>query len=123
MYILWSDIGYDIAYDIRYDISLIWCFSIQASEMEQALKHKLRPDNANFKAVDFDPILSASKEELHQLLLGLYDKHLLPAPMYAIEKALRNPDTISSYNKNGAAIYIISMSRLKDTYARLRNRL
>jgi hypothetical protein len=93
------------------------------SKLERSLKHKLRPDNAYFEAVDFDPILSAPKEELHQLLLGLYGEHLLPATMYEIEKALRNPDTIRGYDKNGAAIYIISKIRLKNVYARLRNRL
>ena len=104
-------------------IFLIVFFSIQVSKLEQELKHKLRPDNAYFKAVDFDPILSAPKEELHQLLIGLYGEHLLPATMYEIEKVLRSPDTISGYDKNGAAMYVISKTRLKDVYARLRNRL
>ena len=104
-------------------IFLIMFFSIQVSKLEQELKHKLRPDHADFKAVDFDPILSAPKEELHQLLIGLYGEHLLPATMYEIEKVLRSPDTISGYDKNGAAMYVISKTRLKDVYARLRNRL
>jgi hypothetical protein len=73
--------------------------------------------------VNFDVILSAPKEELHQLLLGLYGEHLLPATMYEIEKVLRSPDTIRGYDKNGAALYIISKTRLKNVYARLRNRL
>jgi len=82
------------------------------------LKHKLRPDNAYFKAQGFDAILSAPKEELHQLLIGLYGEHLLPATMYEIEKTLRNPNTIRGFDKNGAPIYIISKQRLK-----IRNRL
>jgi hypothetical protein len=98
-------------------------FSIQVSQLERSFKHKLRPDNAYFKAVNFDVILSAPKEELHQLLLGLYGEHLLPATMYEIEKVLRSPDTIRGYDKNGAALYIISKARLKNVYARLRNRL
>ena len=87
------------------------------------LKHKLRPDNTYFKAKYFDAILSAPKEELHQLLLGLYGEHLLPATMYEIEKTLRNPNTIRGVDKNGAPIYIISKQRVKTVFARLRNRL
>ncbi len=65
----------------------------------RSLKHKLRPDNAYFKAKDFDAILSAPKEELHQLLIGLYGEHLLPATMYEIEKTLRNQNTIKGFEK------------------------
>ena len=96
---------------------------MQVQKLVQVLKHKLRPNNAYFKAVDFDVILSAPKEELHQLLIGLYGEHLLPATMYEIEKVLRNPDTVKGYDKNGAPIYIISKQRLKNVFARLRNRL
>ncbi len=89
------------------------------------LKHKLRPDDACFKAKGFDAILSAPKdsEELHQLLIGLYGEHRLPATMYEIEKTLRNPNTIRGFDKNGAPIYIISKQRLKTVFSRLRNRL
>ena len=91
----------------------------------QVLKHKLRPDNAYFKAIDFNVILSESapKEELHQILIGLYGEHLLPATMYEIEKVLRGPETVKGYDKNGAPLYIISKQRLKQVFARLRNRL
>jgi hypothetical protein len=61
-------------------------------------------DNAYFKAQDFDVILSA--EELHHFMIGLYA--LLPATMYGIKKALRNPNTVKGFDKNGAPIYIIS---------------
>ena len=98
-------------------------FSSQVERLVRILKHKLRPDNAYFKAKDFDVILSAPKEELHQLLLGLYGEHLLPATMYEIEKTLRNPNTIRGVDKNGAPIYIISKQRVKTVFARLRNRL
>jgi hypothetical protein len=87
------------------------------------LKHKIRPDNACFKAKDFDVILSAPKEALHQLLIGLYGEHLLPATMYDIEKTLRNPNTIKGFDKNGVPIYITSKQRLKSVFFRLRNRL
>ena len=98
-------------------------FPSQVERLVRILKHKLRPDNAYFKAKDFDVILSAPKEELHQLLLGLYGEHLLPATMYEIEKTLRNPNTIRGVDKNGAPIYIISKQRVKTVFARLRNRL
>ncbi len=54
---------------------------------------------SNFKAEGFDAILSAPKEELHQLLIGLYGEHLLPVTMYEIEKTLRNPNTIRGFDK------------------------
>jgi hypothetical protein len=77
---------------------------INTAMLVQILKHKLRPDNAYFKDQYCDAILSAPKEELHQLLIGLYGEHLLPAKMYEIEKALRNPNTIRGFDKNGAPI-------------------
>ena len=68
------DIVYDIVYDI--DIHIIFSdFSTQVEKLVRLLKHKLRPDNAYFKAKGFDAILSAPKEELHQLLIGLYGEH------------------------------------------------
>ena len=87
------------------------------------LKHKLRPENAYFKAKEFEFVLSAPKEELHQFLIGLYGDHLLPATMYEIEKVLRGPATIRGYDKNGAPLYIISKKRLKEVWKRLRDRL
>jgi hypothetical protein len=92
-------------------------------KLVRLLKHKLRPDNAYFKAEGFNAILSAPKEKLHQLLIGLYGEHLLPATMYEIEKTFRNPNTIRGFDKNGAPIYIISKQRLKTVFSRLRNRL
>ena len=91
--------------------------------MVRELKHKLRPENAYFKVSEFEFILSAPKEELHQFLIGLYGDHLLPATMYEIEKALRGPETIKGYDKNGAAMYIISKKMLKQVWKRLRDRL
>ena len=117
------DIVYDIVYDIDIHIRYFSDFSIQVEKLVRLLKHKLRPDNAYFKAEGFDAILSAPKEELHQLLIGLYGEHLLPATMYEIEKTLRNPNTIRGFDKNGAPQYIISKQRLKTVFSRLRNRL
>ena len=87
------------------------------------LKHKLRPENAYFKAQDFEVILSAPKEELHQFFIGLYGDHLLPATMYEIEKVLRGPYSVKGYDKNKAPLYIISKIQLKRVWKRLRNRL
>ena len=72
--------------------------------LARLLKHKIRPENAYFKAHDFDFILSAPKEELHQFFIGLYGDHLLPATMHEIEKLLRGPDTIKGFNKDAAEI-------------------
>ena len=91
--------------------------------MVRLLKHKLRPENAYFKAHDFDFILSAPKEELHQFFIGLYGDHLLPATMHEIEKLLRGPDTIKGFNKNNEPQYIISKKMLKRVWKRLRDRL
>jgi hypothetical protein len=96
---------------------------MQVDRLVRELKHKLRPENAYFKASEFEFILSAPKEELHQFLIGLYGDHLLPATMYEIEKALRGPETIKGYDKNGAAMYIISKKMLKQVWKRLRDRL
>jgi hypothetical protein len=96
------DIVYDIydierinvdVYDIDIYIRYFSDFSTQVEKLVLILKHKLRQDNAYFKAKGFDAILSALKEELHQLLIGLYGEHLLPATMYEIEKTFRNPNT------------------------------
>jgi hypothetical protein len=49
----------------------------QVEEEQFRLKHKLTPENACFKAKDFDHILCSPKEELHQFLIGLYGEHFL----------------------------------------------
>jgi hypothetical protein len=113
----------DIVYDIDLNLRYFSDFSTQVEKLVRILKHKLRQDNAYFKAQGFDAILSAPKEELHQLLIGLYGRNLLPATMYEIEKTLRNPNTIRDFDKNGAPIYIISKQRLKTVFSRLRNSL
>ena len=72
---------------------------MQVDRLVRELKHKLRPENAYFKAEEFEFVLSAPKEELHQFQIGLYSDYLLPATMYEIEKALRGPETIRGYDK------------------------
>jgi hypothetical protein len=108
-----SDIIYYIVYNIDLHLRYFRDVSTQVEELVRILKHKLRLDNAYFKAQGFNAILSALKEELHQLLIGLYGEHLLPATMYEIKKTLYNPNTIRGFGKNGAPIYIISKQRLK----------
>ncbi len=85
---------------------------MQVGRIVQKLKHKLRPENAYFNALEFDAILSASKDELHQLLIGLYGEHLLPATMYEIKQTLRCPDTITGNDKNKVPIYLITCPSL-----------
>ncbi len=118
------DIGYFFL-DKASDYSLIsLCFlPMQVGRIVQKLKHKLRPEYAYFNALEIDAILSAPKEELHQLIIGLYGEHLLPATMYEIEQALRGPDTITGYDNNNLPIYVIPEKRLKNVFARLRNLL
>jgi len=98
------------------------CF-FRVEKMVLLFKHKLRPENAYFNEHNFDAILSAPKEELHQFLIGLYGDHLLPATKYEIEKVLRGPDTIKGFNKNKDPQYIISKTMLKGVWKRLRDRL
>ena len=81
---------------------------MQVDRLVKELKHKLRPENAYSKAEEFEVVLSAPKEVLHQFLIGLYGHHLFPATMYAIEKALLGPETIRGYDKNRAPMYVVS---------------
>ena len=55
---------------------------MQVAKAERTLKHKLRPNNAIFKALHFDIFKCVPKEELHQFLLGLFGDHIVPSTMY-----------------------------------------
>ncbi len=98
---------------------------IQVERLVRLLKHKLRPENASFKVLDFDAILSAPKEEPRQFFLGLYGDHLLPAnlKMHKIEKVPRGPDTIKAFNQNKESMYIVSKKMLRTVGKRLMDRL
>jgi hypothetical protein len=109
-------ISYMISYLISYLIDLL----IQVEKLVRFLKHKLRPENAYFKAHECDAIFSAPEEELHQFFIGLYGDHLLPATMHEIEKVLRGPDTIKSFNKNKEPMYIVWKKMLRTVWKRLR---
>ena len=76
--------------------------------MVRLLKHKIRPENAYFKAHDFDFILSAPKEELHQFFIGLYGDHLLPA------RAAMDRAAMDRAKADGRPIDKISLKIVKD---------
>ena len=80
------DIIPDVILDIMSYILSDIIFVFQVAMLVRLLKHKLRPENAYFKAQDFDVILSAPKEELRQFFIGLYGDHLLPATLYEIDR-------------------------------------
>ena len=122
MYDIVSDVVPDLI-PMSYMISYLISYPIQVERLVRQLKHKLRPENAYFKAHNFDAILSAPKEELHQILIGLYGDHVLPATKYEIEKVLRGPDTIKGFDKKKEPQYIISKKMLRGVWKRLRDRL
>jgi hypothetical protein len=113
---------YHTRHHTRYNLTS-YIYFFQVEKLVRLLKHKIRSENAYFKAHDFDFILSATKEELHQFFIGLYGDHLLPATMHEIEKLLRGPDTIKGFNKDKKTQYVISKNRLKVVWKRLRDRL
>ena len=49
--------------------------SQQVKDKEREIKHKLRPHNAFLRAKDLDLPASHPREELHQLLIGLYGEY------------------------------------------------
>jgi len=95
---------------------------LQVANAERALKHKLRPDNAFFKALHFDIFKCVPKEELHQFLLGLFGDHIVPATMYEYTKALRRPDLVKK-NKAMKESFLATNQMLDDIWKRLRDRL
>ena len=113
-----SDIISDVVPDTVPDV-----YFFQVERLVRLLKHKIIPENAYHKEHNFDFILSAPNEELHQFLIDLYGDHLLPATKHEIEKCLRGPDTIKSFNKKKEPEYFISKKMLRGVRKRLRDRL
>ena len=72
---------------------------MQVAKAKRTLKHKLRPDNAFFKALHFDIFKCVPKEELHQFLLGLFGDHIVPSTIYEYTMALRRPDLVKKTNQ------------------------
>ena len=67
-------------------------YNWQVKQIERVFKHKIRPENAFDKCVDFDVIMSRPKEDLHQFFIGLYGEHIIPASFYQYTQVLRRPD-------------------------------
>ena len=65
-------ISFTTSYPIYSDfVHLIRYFFISGGDIGKAAEAQIRPENAYFKAHDFDFILSAPKEEMHQFFIGL----------------------------------------------------
>ena len=92
--------------------------SLQVTDAERQLKHKLRPSNALFSAHNFDFISACPREELHQFLIGLYGEHIIPATFYELKQVLRAPELNLSGSK-----YLVTDQMLANVWARLRDRL
>jgi hypothetical protein len=114
-----SDIVYDIVSDIVSDICLL-----QVNKLVRLLKHKIRTENAYFKAKRLEFFFCAPKET-SQFFIGLYgdSDHILLATMHEIQKVLLGPDIIKGFTKKKAPVYIISQIRLRIVWKRLRDRL
>ena len=92
-------------------------------EEQRRLKHKLTPENAYFKAKDFNHIACAPKEELHQFLIGLYGEHMLPATLHEYERILRDDMYSTGVDAHGNQKYLITKTMIANIWARLRDRL
>ncbi len=67
-------------------------------------------------------MVCAPKKELHQFFIDLYSDHLLPATQHEIEKCLRGPENIKSFNNKKEPEYIISKKMLRGIWKRLQFR-
>ena len=91
---------------------------------ERKLKHKLYPVNAMLEIEHCDTLQAAQKEELHQMLIGFYGEHVIPATFYEVKETLRRPDLVLSRTRDGAVSrYAVSDDMIKGVFARLRDRL
>ena len=59
---------------------------------------------------------------MHQFLIGLFGKHIIPASMYEYTKTLHRPDLVTR-SKSGKETFLISSKMLEDVWKRLRDRL
>lgn len=90
----------------------------QVLDAEKAFKHKLRPNNAFFRALDFDFLSACPREELHQFLIGLYGEYVLPASFFKYTQILRAPELYISDKRP-----LISDAMLAGVWKRMRDRL
>ena len=96
----------------------------QVAAAERKLKHKLYPVNAMLEIEHCDTLQAAPKEELHQMLIGFYGEHVVPATFYEIKETLRRPDLVLSRTRDGAVSrYAVPDEMLKGAFVRLRDRL
>jgi len=96
----------------------------QVAAAERKLKHKLFPVNVMLEIKHCDVLQAAPKEELHQMLIGFYGEHVIPATFYEIKETLRRPDLVLSRTRDGAVSrYAIPDDMLKGAFARSRDRL
>ena len=117
-------ISYTISYMISIAIVLISSVSPQVAAAERKLKHKLYPVNAMLEIEHCDTLQAAPKEELHQMLIGFYGEHVVPATFYEIKETLRRPDLVLSRTRDGAVSrYAVPDEMLKGAFVRLRDRL
>jgi hypothetical protein len=88
---------------------------------QRRLKHKLTPENAYFKAKNFNHIASAPEEEPHQFLIGLYGEHILPATLHEYERLPSNDMYSMGVDANGNQKYLITKRMMANIWARLRD--
>jgi len=116
-----------ILYDVETDIvpcsihilTLPW----QVLEVERKIKSKIRPVNAFHNALNFDFVMSAPKEDLHQLFIGLYGEHIIPATFYRYTEVLRRDDLVLGTTKKGKPQHLVSKKMLGKVWKKVRDRL
>jgi len=67
--------------------------------------------------------MSAPKEDLHQLFIGLYGEHIIPASFYRYTQVLRRDDLVLGTTNKGNPRYLVSSKMLGGVWIKLRNRL
>ena len=74
---------------------------------------------------NFDYIMSAPKEYLHQLCIGLYGKHIITYSFYQYTQVLCQPHLVIGETGDGNAKsrHPVSNMMLADVWIKLRNRL
>ena len=76
----------------------------------------------NFEpAADF--LQAMPREELHQILIGVYGNYIIPSTLYEVEQVLRRPDLIFSKPGADKVRYLVSNEMLGGVWAWLQDRL
>ena len=95
----------------------------QVADAEAALKMKIHPVNAFFQCYNFAYLSGLPREELHQFLVCLYGKYIVPSAFHLITSVLRKPEFILSCSDKGVNIHLVSNDLLERVWIRLRDRL